>query len=177
MRYNASETASRGQSLWKTARFGFFTPSDSAWPGGVEAYRTQKKVFGQSRSIVVTFNQNLYDGQLQRLTAHLAKARRKLGDLQTQLQRRRDGKVKGGKAQASPPLPWLDRDFCINRGHRRTRLQDGISCRKTCSNGPHPSHSTCKLPATGRLACWRWRHKVRASVPCRAVFSALLDRD
>ena len=64
----------------------------------VEAYRTEKKVFGQARTIVVTFNQNLYDGQLQGLTTHLSKARRKLRDLQTQLQRRREGKVKGGKA-------------------------------------------------------------------------------
>lgn len=67
---------------------------------GVEVYRAQKKVFGQPRTIVLTFNQNLYDGQLQGLTAHLGKARRKLRDLQTQLQRRRDGKVKGGKAPA-----------------------------------------------------------------------------
>jgi transposase len=65
---------------------------------GVEAYRTQKKVFGQTRTIVLTFNQNLYDGQLQGFTTHLDKARRKLRDLQTQLQRRREGKVKGGKA-------------------------------------------------------------------------------
>src|SRR5664280_2546765 len=65
---------------------------------GVEAYRAQKKVFGQLRTIVVTFNRNLYDGQLHGLTAHLDKARQKLRDLQTQLQRRRDGEVKGGKA-------------------------------------------------------------------------------
>jgi len=65
---------------------------------GVEAHRTQKKVFGRPRTVVVTFNQNLYDGQLQGLTAHLGKARRKLRDLQTLLQRRRDGKVKGGQA-------------------------------------------------------------------------------
>lgn len=65
---------------------------------GVEAHRAQKKVFGQPRTIVVTFNQNLYDGQLQGLSAHLGKARRRLRDLQTQLQRRREGKVKGGKA-------------------------------------------------------------------------------
>jgi len=69
---------------------------------GVGAYRAQKKVFGQMRTIVVTFNQHLYDGQLQGLTAHLGKARRKLRDLQTHLQRRRDGKVKGGK------VPTLD---------------------------------------------------------------------
>ena len=65
---------------------------------GVEVYRAQKKVFGQLRTIVVTYNQNLHDGQLQGLTAHLGKARQKLQDLQAQLQRRRDGKVKGGKA-------------------------------------------------------------------------------
>ena len=64
----------------------------------VEAYRTQKSVFGQTRTIVVTFNRNLFDGQLQGLTAHLDKARQKLCDLQTLLQRRREGQVKGGKA-------------------------------------------------------------------------------
>ena len=64
----------------------------------VQAYRIQKEVFGQARSIVVTYNQHLYDGQLQGLSAHLNKARRKLRELQTTLQRRRDGRVKGGKA-------------------------------------------------------------------------------
>jgi len=64
----------------------------------VAVYRTQKKVFGQPRTIVVTFNQNLLDGQLQGLMQHLSKARHKLRDLQIQLQRRRQGKVKGGKA-------------------------------------------------------------------------------
>ena len=64
----------------------------------VEVHRTQKKVFGQLRTIVVTFNPNLLDGQLQGLTQHLCKARSKLHDLQIQLQRRREGKVKGGKA-------------------------------------------------------------------------------
>ncbi|MFN0103333.1 MAG: IS1634 family transposase [Bryobacteraceae bacterium] len=65
---------------------------------GVEVYRTQKIVFGQPRTIVMTFNQSLYDGQLQGLTAHLGKAEQKLRDLQTLLQSRREGKVKGGKA-------------------------------------------------------------------------------
>ena len=55
----------------------------------VDVYRTQKEVFGQSRTIVVTFNQNLFDGEFQGLTQHLDKARRKLHDLQIQLQRRR----------------------------------------------------------------------------------------
>jgi transposase len=75
-----------------------FRPLSHAGLEEVEAHRTEKKVFGQARTIVVTFNPNLYDGQLQGLTTHLRKARRKLRDLQIQLQRRREGKVKGGQA-------------------------------------------------------------------------------
>ena len=62
---------------------------------GVEVYRTQKKVFGGIRTVLITFNQNLLDGQLQGLTTSLDKARNKLRDLQQQLRRRREGKVKG----------------------------------------------------------------------------------
>jgi transposase len=62
---------------------------------GVEVYRTEKKVFGRTHTVLVTFNQKLLDGQLQGLTANLNKARRKLRDLQQQLKRWREGKVKG----------------------------------------------------------------------------------
>jgi len=62
---------------------------------GVEVYRTEKKVFGRTHTVVVTFNPKLLDGQLQGLTASLNKARRKLRDLQQQLRRWREGKVKG----------------------------------------------------------------------------------
>ena len=62
---------------------------------GVEVYRTQKKVFGRVHTVVVTFNPNLFDGQLQGLTANLNKARGKLRELQQQLHRWREGKVKG----------------------------------------------------------------------------------
>jgi transposase len=62
---------------------------------GVEVFRTEKKVFGETRTVLITFNQNLLDGQLQGLTASLNKARRKLRDLQQQLRRWRQGKVKG----------------------------------------------------------------------------------
>ena len=88
---------SQHSELRAISRKQFRTLSQVGLEGG-EAYRTQKKVFGRTRTIVLTFNQNLYDGQLQGLTAHLGKARRKLRDLQTHLQRRREGKVKGGKA-------------------------------------------------------------------------------
>jgi transposase len=62
---------------------------------GVEVFRTEKKVFGRPHTVVVTFNQNLLDGQMQGLTANLNKARRKLRELQQQLRRWREGRLKG----------------------------------------------------------------------------------
>jgi len=61
------------------------------------AYRTSRQVFGQDRTVVVTYNENLLQGQLQGLTANLARTRPKLREIQTKLRRRREGKVKGGK--------------------------------------------------------------------------------
>ncbi len=62
---------------------------------GVEVYRTEKKVFGRPHTVVITFNQHLLDGQMQGLTANLNKARAKLRELQQQLRRWREGKLKG----------------------------------------------------------------------------------
>jgi transposase len=62
------------------------------------AYRTTKKVFGQERTIVITFNEHLLEGQLQGIEANLSKARRKLDFLQTHLRRRQQGHLKQGRA-------------------------------------------------------------------------------
>ncbi len=62
------------------------------------AYRTAKQVFGQERTIVITYNENLLEGQLQGINASLTKARRKLDELQANLRRRREGQLKQGKA-------------------------------------------------------------------------------
>jgi len=78
---------------------------------GVEVFRTEKKVFGRVHTVLVTFNQKLLDGQLQGLTASLNKARRKLRDLQQQLKRWRQGKVKG-KAPALEPVQKQVQAIC-----------------------------------------------------------------
>ena len=62
------------------------------------AYRTTKAVFGQERTIVITYNENLLEGQLQGIEASLTKARRKLDQLQAGLRRRREGRLKQGRA-------------------------------------------------------------------------------
>lgn len=70
----------------------------------VRAYRTTAKVYGQLRTIVVTHNDNLLNGQMQGLTAALEKARSKLRDLQTKLRRRREGRTRGGKAPTAASI-------------------------------------------------------------------------
>jgi len=64
---------------------------------GCLAYRTRQAVFDQERTVVVTYNEHLLEGQLQGINASLQKARRKLEELQTALRRRQQGKVRLGK--------------------------------------------------------------------------------
>ena len=64
---------------------------------GVEAYRTKKVVFGQERTIVVTFNDDLFDGQVNGLGWQLKKKRKELRALKNRLARRASGKVKKGR--------------------------------------------------------------------------------
>jgi transposase len=70
----------------------------------VRAYRTKKVIFGQERTIVVTHNDNLLHGQLQGLTAALDKARHRLREIQTKLRRRREGRIRGGKAPTAASI-------------------------------------------------------------------------
>ena len=68
------------------------------------AYRTTKKVFGLERTIVITYNENLLEGQLQGIQASLTKARRKLEELQANLRRRREGRLKLGRAPTAASI-------------------------------------------------------------------------
>ena len=61
------------------------------------AYRTTREVFGNERTVLVTYNDNLLQGQLQGITANLEKTRQKLHKIQQTLRRRREGKTKGGR--------------------------------------------------------------------------------
>ena len=63
----------------------------------VEAYRTQKKVFGQERTIVVTINEDLFDAQVRGLGRQLQKKRKQLRKPKARLARRASGRVKGGR--------------------------------------------------------------------------------
>jgi len=63
----------------------------------VQAYRTRREVFRQERTIVVTFNEDLFDAQVRGLGWQLQKKRKELRQLKTRLARRASGKVKRGR--------------------------------------------------------------------------------
>jgi transposase len=73
-------------------------PLDGERFAGCLACRRRKEVFGHERTVVVTYNEHLLEGQLQGLNVSLQKARRKLDELQRSLRRRQQGKVKGGQS-------------------------------------------------------------------------------
>lgn len=62
-----------------------FTPIQDARCAGVRAYRTTRKVLGVERTVIVTYSENLFVGQVQGLTMHLNKAVKALKDLQQRL--------------------------------------------------------------------------------------------
>ena len=87
----------------------------------VRAYRTRKVIYGQERTIVVTHNDNLLYGQLQGLTAALDKARNKLRGIQTKLRRRREGRIRGGKAPTAASIKKQAQD-ALSGQHVKTVL-------------------------------------------------------
>jgi transposase len=56
----------------------------------VRSYRTRKVVFGIERTILCTFNQELFDSQTQTLSREIAKRKRRLQKLRTHLENRRN---------------------------------------------------------------------------------------
>jgi transposase len=83
--------------LLATAADQFHALAEEGLPG-VTAYRTTKDVFGKKRTIVVSYNPALFVAQSRTLLREIAKRQKLLGELQTSLERRQKGEVKGGKA-------------------------------------------------------------------------------
>lgn len=63
----------------------------------VRSYRAEQTVFGQERTVVVTYNENLLAGQLQGLGRNVSKTRAELRELQCRLRRWANGTIKKGR--------------------------------------------------------------------------------
>lgn len=75
-----------------------FEICDAVELDGTKAFRSEKKVYGQKRTLVVAYNQNLFDSQWKTLQLDIDKATEKLSLLRQKLNDRASGLIKGGKA-------------------------------------------------------------------------------
>ena len=64
---------------------------------GTRGFHVQKEVYGKQRTLVVTYNQNLYDAQWLTVQNDIAKAMGKLASLRRRLEDRAAGIIKKGK--------------------------------------------------------------------------------
>jgi transposase len=63
----------------------------------VRTYRTKREIYGSQRTVVVTFNENLFVAQSKTLLREIAKRQRRLGEIVARLERWRRGEVRGGQ--------------------------------------------------------------------------------
>jgi transposase len=73
-----------------------FDPLDEQGLPGVRAYRCQRDVFKAQRTVLLTYNENLFVAQSRTLLREIAKRQGLLRNLQHQLRRHREGKVRAG---------------------------------------------------------------------------------
>lgn len=82
--------------LLKVQREQFRSLDQDGLPG-VSAYRTTKMVFGHQRTVVVTYNENLFVAQVKTLCREIGKRQRWLRELAVQLERWQRGEMRKGR--------------------------------------------------------------------------------
>ena len=83
--------------LLKISHSRFSSLDDKQGLPGVSVFRTQKCVFGVERTVLVTYNENLFVAQSQTLLREIAKRQQQLRQLQQQLRRRHSGRIRRGR--------------------------------------------------------------------------------
>jgi transposase len=73
-----------------------FQPLDKQGLPGVRVYRCRREVFKAQRTVLVTYNENLFVAQSRTLLREIAKRQNHLRNLQNQLRRHREGKIGSG---------------------------------------------------------------------------------
>jgi transposase len=101
-------------------------PASEASLAGTKSWRTQQSVYGQERTLVMTYNQNLFDSQWATVQNDLAQALNQLALLQRHLQNRAAGLIKGG---TPPTVPSVERKCqqILHRQHLPQLVQTQVS--------------------------------------------------
>ena len=75
----------------------WYSPLEHERLFGVRAFRVTREVFGKKRTILVTYNEQLFLAQSQSLLNEIRKRTRNLNDLGRKLRKRCAGEIKGGR--------------------------------------------------------------------------------
>ena len=106
---------------------------DARWqaatePGlaGTKSWRTQQVVYGQQRTLVVTYNEHLFASQWATVQNDLTRALGQLAAVQQNLQNRAAGLIKGGP---QPSVESVERkcDQILHRQHLRQLVQTTVT--------------------------------------------------
>jgi transposase len=106
---------------------------DARWqaatePGlaGTQSWRTQQVVYGKERTLVVTYNEHLFDSQWATVQNDLAQALSQLAAVRQNLQNRATGLIKGG---TRPSVASVERqcDQILHRQHLRQLVQTTVT--------------------------------------------------
>lgn len=93
-----------------------FVTCGSARLEGTKAFRTRKTIYGHERTVVVTYDQNLFDAQWLTVQHDLATALEELSALRQRLEDRRTGLIRGGKAPTVASVEKQSRE-ALSRQH------------------------------------------------------------
>jgi transposase len=99
--------------------------SEEEFPG-TKAFVVQRSLYGQERTVVVTYNQQLFDAQWLTVQQDLAQATQQLGALQQRLQDREAGRIKGGHAPTAASVDKQCREL-LSRPYLKDLLPYTVS--------------------------------------------------
>jgi transposase len=93
---------------------------------GTKCFRQTKQVYGRERTLVVTYNQNLFNAQWLTLQNDIAKASAKLSAVQQRLDERVQGLIKGGTAPTAASVK-KQADKILSRQHLKKVVTISVS--------------------------------------------------
>lgn len=93
---------------------------------GTQGFRVEREVYGKPRTLVVTFNQNLYDAQWLTVQNDLQKAVEKLSSLRQKLEDRAAGIITRGKCPSKESIEGQCKGI-LSRQHMKRLIKTEVS--------------------------------------------------
>ncbi|MCZ7638854.1 MAG: hypothetical protein M5U12_24040 [Verrucomicrobia bacterium] len=116
----------QGRANLRQVSYALVCAAHGQWPLYYEVYEGHRhdsrqlgEMLGRPRTLVVSWHQGLFEAQWATVQSELARALRKLAELQQSLQRRQHGEVKGGKTPTVESVHKQCREI-LHREQRRS---------------------------------------------------------